>query len=74
MKTHKAGSKAKDLHHYAKATLGTGDMRAAVKLPEHEDLNEWLAVHTVRACRWTARALTQSQTRPASHHAVPAPR
>jgi hypothetical protein len=46
LKGHK-GEKAKALHSYAKATLGTGDMRAAVALPEGEDENEWLAVNTV---------------------------
>jgi len=30
-----------------KATLGGGELRQAVKLPEGEDLNEWLAVNTV---------------------------
>ena len=31
---------------YAKSTLGSGNMRAAV-LPRNEDINEWLAVNTV---------------------------
>lgn len=47
VKGHKKGSKQYDLHQYAKATLGSGDMRTAVALPEGEDENEWLAVHTV---------------------------
>lgn len=29
------------------ATLGSGDLRSAVILPEGEDLCEWLAVNTV---------------------------
>ena len=29
------------------ATLGAGNLREAVKLPEGEDLNEWCAVHIV---------------------------
>uniref|UniRef100_A0A023GF84 Putative cell cycle-associated protein mob1-1 n=1 Tax=Amblyomma triste TaxID=251400 RepID=A0A023GF84_AMBTT len=29
------------------ATLGSGNLRQAVMLPEGEDLNEWIAVHTV---------------------------
>ncbi|KAL0374561.1 UNVERIFIED_CONTAM: MOB kinase activator-like 1A [Sesamum radiatum] len=29
------------------ATLGSGNLREAVKLPTGEDLNEWLAVNTV---------------------------
>lgn len=35
------------LSEYAKATLGSGNMRSAVALPKGEDLNEWLAVNTV---------------------------
>lgn len=54
MKGHAKGSKQYDLHQYAKATLGSGDMRAAVSLPEGEDENEWLAVHsTCRPFAWT---------------------
>lgn len=29
---------------YAKATLGSGNMKSAVALPPKEDLNEWLSV------------------------------
>ncbi|KAI3380971.1 hypothetical protein SNEBB_010343 [Seison nebaliae] len=29
------------------ATLGTGNLRLAVLLPDNEDINEWIAVHTV---------------------------
>ena len=35
------------LHKYAQATLGSGNLRLAVTLPEGEDLNEWIAVNTV---------------------------
>ena len=35
------------LQKYAEATLGSGNLRLAVTLPEGEDLNEWLAVNTV---------------------------
>jgi len=50
-KAHSEGKKS-ELSQYAKteyanATLGSGDMRAAVVLPPNEDLNEWLAVNTV---------------------------
>ncbi|KAG8966688.1 Mitotic exit network component [Tulasnella sp. 419] len=41
------GSKQYALRKYAEATLGSGNLRAAVVLPEGEDLNEWLAVHAV---------------------------
>src|SRR3989338_2201666 len=35
------------LHKHAKATLGSGNLRGAVVLPESEDINEWLAANTV---------------------------
>ncbi|EEH42221.2 uncharacterized protein PADG_07041 [Paracoccidioides brasiliensis Pb18] len=35
------------LRQFAEATLGSGSLRKAVKLPEGEDLNEWLAVNVV---------------------------
>jgi len=41
------GTKQYQLQQYAEATLGSGNLRLAVKLPEGEDLNEWLAVNTV---------------------------
>lgn len=34
------------LRQYAEATLGGGSLRKAVKLPEGEDENEWLAVNS----------------------------
>lgn len=34
------------LKRYAEATLGSGNLRMAVILPEGEDLNEWLAVNS----------------------------
>jgi MOB kinase activator 1 len=36
-----------DLQVKAKATLGSGNLRMAVVLPQGEDRNEWLAVNTV---------------------------
>eukprot|EP00028_Trichosphaerium_sp_Am-I-7-wt_P015478 CAMPEP_0168512524 /NCGR_PEP_ID=MMETSP0405-20121227/2841_1 /TAXON_ID=498012 /ORGANISM="Trichosphaerium sp, Strain Am-I-7 wt" /LENGTH=195 /DNA_ID=CAMNT_0008531027 /DNA_START=160 /DNA_END=747 /DNA_ORIENTATION=+ len=36
-----------ELRKYADTTLGSGNLRDAVKLPAGEDLNEWLAVNTV---------------------------
>eukprot|EP01100_Stratorugosa_tubuloviscum_P000987 TRINITY_DN121_c0_g7_i1.p1 TRINITY_DN121_c0_g7~~TRINITY_DN121_c0_g7_i1.p1 ORF type:complete len:215 (+),score=70.99 TRINITY_DN121_c0_g7_i1:128-772(+) len=41
------GTKQHQLKRYAEATLGSGNLRLAVTLPEGEDLNEWLAVNTV---------------------------
>ena len=39
------GTSSYQLRQYAEATLGSGSLRKAVKLPEGEDLNEWLAVN-----------------------------
>jgi len=47
IKTHPKGGKRHKLSEYAKATLGSGNMKSAVVLPKGEDLNEWLAVNTV---------------------------
>ncbi|PRP75092.1 hypothetical protein PROFUN_03928 [Planoprotostelium fungivorum] len=46
-KTIKDGSKRFDLHKQLTATLGSGDLRGAVKLPPGEDINEWLAVNVI---------------------------
>ena len=39
------GTGSYQLRQFAEATLGSGSLRKAVKLPEGEDLNEWLAVN-----------------------------
>ncbi|KAJ5645969.1 hypothetical protein N7490_002341 [Penicillium lividum] len=41
------GTSSYHLRQFAEATLGSGSLRKAVKLPEGEDLNEWLAVNVV---------------------------
>merc|ERR1711879_608903 len=41
------GTKQYQLKKYAEATLGSGNLKLAVTLPEGEDINEWLAVNTV---------------------------
>ncbi|TRY94983.1 hypothetical protein DNTS_004656 [Danionella cerebrum] len=41
------GSHQYELLKHAEATLGSGNLRMAVMLPEGEDLNEWVAVNTV---------------------------
>lgn len=46
-KQYAKGTKRYELHKHAKATLGSGNLRLAVALPESEDLIEWLAVNTV---------------------------
>jgi len=47
IKRNKTNGNAKKLSEFAKATLGSGNMRHAVQLPKDEDKNEWLAVNTV---------------------------
>ncbi|XP_062211506.1 MOB kinase activator-like 1A isoform X1 [Phragmites australis] len=42
-----SGSKGMQLKRHIDATLGSGNLREAVRLPIGEDLNEWLAVNTV---------------------------
>lgn len=39
------GTSSWQLRQFAEATLGSGSLRKAVKLPEGEDVNEWLAVN-----------------------------
>ena len=39
------GTNSYQLRQFAEATLGSGSLRKAVKLPEGEDQNEWLAVN-----------------------------
>jgi Mob1/phocein family protein len=39
------GTSSWQLKEFAEATLGNGSLRKAVKLPEGEDENEWLAVN-----------------------------
>ncbi|KAJ8318552.1 hypothetical protein KUTeg_003643 [Tegillarca granosa] len=41
------GTHQYDLMKHAAVTLGSGNLRLAVMLPEGEDLNEWVAVNTV---------------------------
>lgn len=41
------GTHQYDLMKHAEATLGSGNLRQAVVLPDGEDLNEWVAVNTV---------------------------
>lgn len=54
------GTSSYQLRQFAEATLGSGSLRKAVKLPEGEDLNEWLAVNgrhgTLRSSETTIQA------------------
>uniref|UniRef100_A0A7S2W3I1 Uncharacterized protein n=1 Tax=Mucochytrium quahogii TaxID=96639 RepID=A0A7S2W3I1_9STRA len=42
-----ATAKRSTLSQYTKRTLGSGNLRAAVTLPDNEEQNEWLAANTV---------------------------
>jgi len=47
-KKYQKGTRRYDLHKQAQATLGISqNLKTAVKLPPGEDLNEWLAVHSI---------------------------
>lgn len=43
------GTSSYQLRKFAEETLGSGSLRKAVKLPEGEDINEWLAVNGMTA-------------------------
>jgi MOB kinase activator 1 len=43
----KEGDKFYQLGQYADASLGSGDLKKAVKCPEGEDINEWLAYNGI---------------------------
>ena len=43
------GTHQYELMKHAEATLGSGDLRQAVMLPEGEDLNEWVAVNSTKS-------------------------
>jgi len=45
------GTTSWQLKQFAEATLGSGSLRKAVKLPEGEDENEWLAVNGECTCQ-----------------------
>jgi MOB kinase activator 1 len=48
------------LRQFAEATLGSGSLKKAVKLPEGEDLNEWLAVNSTYSTVPSILPLTHS--------------
>lgn len=53
-KSRSDSAKAFQLKNYAEQTLGSGNLRAAVLVPEGEDQNEWLAVNSeLRASLFT---------------------
>lgn len=44
------GSHAHELLKYSSATLGSGNIKMAVQLPDGEDINEWIAVNSMSVC------------------------
>lgn len=50
------GTSSWQLKQYAEATLGSGSLRKAVKLPEGEDKDEWLAVNGMKKA-WSTLCL-----------------
>ena len=42
------GSKQSEMQKYVATTLGSGNLRLAVQLPDGEDLNEWLAANSLQ--------------------------
>jgi len=59
-RTHRVGTKRYELHKYAQATLGAGNLYEAVTLPAGEDLNEWLVEHRLS----TTLSITLSRASP----------
>lgn len=47
------GGKQLEIIRHASATLGSGNIRDAVKLPQGEDLNEWIAVNS----KWESQCM-----------------
>ena len=52
------GTSSWQLKQYAEATLGSGSLRKAVKLPEGEDKDEWLAVNGMKVLMGAERGGT----------------
>jgi MOB kinase activator 1 len=46
LKKHVPGSKREQYSCFTLKTLGSGDTKTAVKLPDGEDLNEWIAANS----------------------------
>lgn len=47
LKNHDVNTKRHKLSEFAKATLGSGNMRSAVMLPKGEDINEWYVLYSI---------------------------
>ena len=57
------GTSSWQLKQYAEATLGSGSLRKAVKLPEGEDKDEWLAVNSENAYTTTGTTANMYRSR-----------
>lgn len=78
------GTSSWQLKEFAEATLGSGSLRKAVKLPEGEDENEWLAVNGTQfnlenrngAHAFSSRGFLQSNQSPlwSNHRVLLAPK
>jgi MOB kinase activator 1 len=55
------GTSSWQLKEFAEATLGSGSLKKAVKLPEGEDENEWLAVNGM--LNWQEVRMTASNNK-----------
>jgi MOB kinase activator 1 len=47
VKKHKEGTRQFDIHNRTMSTLGSGNLRQAVSLPQDVEPNEWLSVNTI---------------------------
>ena len=57
---------------YVAATLGSGNLKLAVKLPEGDDLNEWLAANSLSpALRTRTNKSKQSKTKSSKQRTQP---
>lgn len=55
------GTRQYTLHKYVERTLGTGNLKEAVRLPPGEDLNEWLAANSESG---SSRVLVEEEKSP----------
>ena len=58
------GTNQYNLKKYVDDTLGSGNLRLAVKLPEGEDLNEWVAVNSEFVFKTTGMPLQRNACAP----------
>ncbi|XP_016306750.1 MOB kinase activator 1B-like isoform X3 [Sinocyclocheilus anshuiensis] len=61
------GSHQYELLKHAEATLGSGNLRMAVMLPDGEDLNEWVAVNNP-SCLYRSPSLSRETLCPLQNY------